>query len=241
MNPLREFSLAVAALLLVAGQGERTAHADTDPFYEVGAFAGAHFFNHSDALGRTEARPETILQHTGGFGLRVAVGPHPRLLFEGELLLTPTHTADGSANVLGVFYRAHAMVHILTGRVRPFVLLGGGGFSNTSDNSLVVRPDTIWAVHGGVGVKVDIGKTFGLRFDARAMLVPSLPGCYPVVAEEELLLGFYAHFDGGKKPPPAKSDAEAEPAKSDAEAAPNKSETETAPAKPDAEAAGGGK
>jgi OOP family OmpA-OmpF porin len=128
-------------------------------------------------------------------------------MIETELALMPTSTADdpavsptmgsSSAQVFGFGYRVHALVNILTGRVRPFILFGGGGLTSSTSDPDIVRQDTTGSLDVGGGLKVDIRSNWGLRLDGRALFVPGGAG-QSLVADGEVLLGLYGRF-GDKK------------------------------------------
>ena len=205
MSNRRSFYVrAVAALLFCAALGApKASRADFVPEYEVGGMLGGHLFNPAAGLGRLEASQDNYLQHAVAFGLRVGIGFTRHFMLEAELLLAPTHTIDGSTNVLAFGYRAHGIFHILTGRVRPFLALGAGGLSSSPTSTEIFARDTVWEAHAGGGLKVDLTPNFGLRLDARVLIVPGAPGCCPAVLPEgEFLLGAYARLGEVKRDPP---------------------------------------
>ncbi|HEX8954179.1 MAG TPA: OmpA family protein [Polyangia bacterium] len=156
--------IVLSTLLLLAP----TAHA-FDLKMETGAFVGGHFFSDTTNLGRDNNAPTSNqLNHSAVLGFRIGFVLHPRLVLEGELALAPTGSADGNASVLAFGWRAHLRVDILTGRIRPFVLAGGGGWTSSSSNSDIVEQDTRGELHAGAGLMVDIGCQWGLRLDGRA-------------------------------------------------------------------------
>jgi opacity protein-like surface antigen len=167
------FAFALGATSLTASD----AHAFT-PEYELGAFGGVHLWNPQSGLGRfDEATTNNALHHGPAFGIRLGLGLHALFMLEGELALLPTSVnnqfkdPDGNPNtdqVLAFGYRLHGLFHILTGRVRPFLLVGGGGVSTSSSNPNIIQQQTTGSVDLGAGVKVNVRPNWGLRLDARA-------------------------------------------------------------------------
>jgi hypothetical protein len=170
---------------------------------EVGVFLGAHLFSDTNGLGRYPNPPTDNSFSPGtAFGLRLGYVVIPRLSLEAELGLIPTGTKEGRTQVFAFGYRAHLLFHVLTGRIRPFILVGGGGFSNTSSNPAIVAQDTDGELHGGVGVKIDIKKNWGLRVDGRIAFSPAIAGIY-FTEDGEITAGLYGLFDLGTKAVPA--------------------------------------
>lgn len=203
---------ALALLTLLAAAPARA----FGPEYELGAFGGVHLWNPSLTLGRYDSQGRQNLTSLNqlndslAFGIRLGLGLHPRFMLEAELALLPTTATDDATHVLGIGYRAHALVNLLTGRVRPFVLLGGGGLTassshpkagcreqeigcNVSDGSLF-RQDTTGTLNLGVGIKVDVRSNWGLRLDGRVLLGPGGDGASVLVPDGEVLLAVYGRF-----------------------------------------------
>jgi outer membrane protein OmpA-like peptidoglycan-associated protein len=206
------FALLVAPQLLEPAR----ARAAT-PDYELGVFAGAQLIHPELGLGRTFHDPtQTLrgqLKHSAAFGLRLGLGLHPRFTLEGELAMVPTKTVDypmslmsetsGQAQVTAFGYRLHGLVHFLTGRVRPYLTIGGGGISSTSSDVLFSVPETTYSVDGGLGLKVDVRPLWGLRLEGKVILSPGAPDAPPLVPNGEVTLGIYTRFGVKKAAPPA--------------------------------------
>jgi hypothetical protein len=90
-------------------------------------------------------------------------------------------------------WRGHVLVHILTGRFRPFVLAGGGGITMSSADPTLVRQDTRGELHAGVGLKVDVRCHWGLRVDGRVQFEQAHAGVY-FTEDWEIFAGIYASF-----------------------------------------------
>jgi len=184
------------------------ARADEDPV-ELGFFAGAHLFSHTNELGAFDNDPaSTSPENAFTFGARIGFRVWNRLRLEGELALTPTTSRQGDADLFVVGWRAHAVFQILDGPVAPFVLAGIGGSTISSEKQAVLHEDTDLVPEGGVGARIAVGPTWGFRVDARILIPPSTVGTGSTV-DWELLGGLYATF--GKKPPAPPPPAPAPP------------------------------
>jgi hypothetical protein len=181
-------NIAIIAMVLL---GASTARAYDVPV-EVSAFAGGHFFSSTTHLGYLPDSPHQ-LDHTGAFGFRFALDVLPRLALESELMLAPTQASGTGDGVLAFGWRGHALVHILTGRWRPFVLVGGGGITASSSNPATIREDTRGELHLGVGLKFDVRCNWGVRVDTRLQFEQSTTGVY-FTEDWEVFAGLYGRF-----------------------------------------------
>jgi hypothetical protein len=186
MNMRRLIAVFVA---VVASSGVAHAH---DVSLEAGGFVGGHFFSDTNHLGRF-VNTDNALNHSGLLGFRFAFNLIPRLAVEAELGLVPTTTQKGDNSVLMFGYRLQGVVHILTGRVRPFVLVGAGGMTSSSSNPVALSADTKGEIHAGLGVKADIGCNWGLRLDTRVQFESATSGIY-FTEDWEIALGLYGLF-----------------------------------------------
>jgi outer membrane protein OmpA-like peptidoglycan-associated protein len=201
-----------AAVVLVI-VGAAFAHADEDPV-ELGFFAGAHLFSHTTELGAYDGDPNaTSPENAFTFGARMGFKIWTHLRLEGELALMPTTSRQGNADVFVIGWRANAVFQLLDGPVAPFVLAGIGGSTITSEKQSVLHEDTDFVPQGGVGARIAVTPTWGVRLDARILIPPSTVGTGSTV-DWELLGGLYATF-GGKKPSPPPPPAPAPPAPKD--------------------------
>lgn len=169
---------------------------------EIGGTFGAHIFSESSELGRADNDPPANApQHSAAVGFRVALALESHLSLELEALLLPITTRGAPATtILGLSYHAQALVHILTGRVRPFLFLGYGALTSVySSNPVNFFLDTDEAPRGGLGVKFDITRGFGMRLDAAVMLPPRI-GDGSLTTDFEVLLGVYGRIN--RKPLP---------------------------------------
>lgn len=203
------------ALLLAPGR------AQASPEYELGVFAGAQLYNPEIGLGRFYDEPTKTwrgqLEHSAAFGARLGLGLHPRFALEGEIALLPTSTIpyagpaapmmmapELQAKVMGIGYRLHGLIHFATGRVRPYLTIGGGGLSSTTSDIHFSVPATTFSIDGGLGMKIDVKPLWGIRIEGKAVLTPGRPDASPLVPNGEVTFGLYARL-GAKKaePPPA--------------------------------------
>jgi outer membrane protein OmpA-like peptidoglycan-associated protein len=207
---------AAASLLLGGALLLSPGRAQAGPDYELGVFAGAQLYHPEIGLGRFFDEPTQTwrgqLEHSAAFGLRLGLGLHPRFALEGEIALMPTSTIEypgpsamsspGQAKVMGVGYRLHGLVHFATGRVRPYLTIGGGGLSSTTSDIHFSEPATTFSVDGGLGMKIDVRPIWGIRIEGKAVLTPGRPDAPPLLPNGEVTIGFYARF-GAKKAEPA--------------------------------------
>jgi OOP family OmpA-OmpF porin len=203
MRATRLFSGAALALLLLCSSSAQAAPLQVD----LGVFGGWHYFSSTNQLGIDVGNtdPDLKLKQSGTLGLRVGFIVHPYVSLEAELGLTPTSASkpgeEGTA--LAINYRAHLLVHVLKGKIRPFLLAGGGGNTLSSSNPDVLHEDTDGEFHFGIGSKFDIMKNWGIRLDGRLYIVPStnVDKIY-ATNDFELTLGFYGLFGGRKEAHP---------------------------------------
>lgn len=197
--------------------------------FEITGMLGTHLFSPSNELGRPDLETrDTAPQHSGAVGLNLSYAPHPRIALELEGVLLPTFTRDGQATVIGLGYRGHLLVHLLTGRFRPFLLLGGGGISSIfSSDTSVIGIDTDEAFHAGAGLKVDLTRHVGLRLDGRVLVVPRVEDD-ALTPEGEIFVGAYWRWGGKRKPvvvkPQADGDADGDGVPDSRDACPQKAE-----------------
>lgn len=188
-------ALPLLGLLLVS-----TAQARVTSVLEPGVFGGLHLFHPEGGVGRQSTSDEGQLAHGGVFGLRLGVELHPRAAAEAELAMAPTAAKLApSAQVLGIGYRVQGLFHILTGRWRPFVLAGVGGFTTTTADRSIRQPDTTYSIPLGAGLKVDLTQYLGLRLDGRVLLQKGTPDGPALAPDGELTLGVFGRFGAARK------------------------------------------
>jgi hypothetical protein len=215
---MRRTTFALAALSLFAAPALAR---PLDYQVEVGFFGGGHFFSDSNGLGRRPSdTADNALLHSALFGLRLGYVLHPLVALEGELGVMPTRPQVAPALVMGFGWRAHLLVHFVSGRIRPFALIGGGGMTSTSSNPLSFQQDTDGALHAGVGFKLDVRPNWGLRLDGRIVFVPTLSES-PFTQDFEVTLGAYARWSRPKPPPPPPPDRDGDGVPDDVDHCPN--------------------
>lgn len=206
----RALAATIAACAGILAPG--AARADRN--WELGGFLGGHFFSDTNKLGRAHdgdpfataagtapADVQLALSHQAMFGLRLGYFFIPRLGVEGELAFIPTSTRGGkdwpSQSVPVLAFRAHVLLHILTGRVRPFILAGGGAMVAMPSNpgALPEGTDAQPLLHAGAGLKVDVDKErhWGLRLDGRILFPKDSTGKL-FTQDWEVTLGVYGLF-----------------------------------------------
>src|SRR6185503_8830510 len=163
-------------------------------------FGGVHLFADDLELGVADDPGNVPHPKNGGiFGLRLAATMLPWISLEGEIGLIPTSDSINDYRVYLMSYKLHALVHLLHGRVRPFVLAGIGAMQAASvqDNPAYdeIAKDTDFDFHGGVGVKYAVTNDIDVRADARAVFLPNI-GDKKVSADWEFLAGAAWRFGG---------------------------------------------
>jgi outer membrane protein OmpA-like peptidoglycan-associated protein len=173
----------------------------------VGAFAGGHVFAEGTSLGVVGGsdNPDGAKNAVLG-GLRVSLGLGRWFVAEAELAGIPTEDRlyQRKARVLG--YRINALAFLMSGRFRPFVLLGAGALqvaSSDAQGEEGLARDTKAEVHTGIGFDCRILGAVSVRADARVLQVPSKQS-WGLVTDVEAMLGATVRFGGGEpSPPPA--------------------------------------
>ena len=207
---VRSLALIITSVAVLTAGGQARAEDPPPPTegfqLELGAFGGVHLFANDLELGVADDPGIVPSPKTGGiFGLRLAATMLPWISLEGELAGIPTADSVNDYSVFLMSYRLHALVHLLHGRVRPFVLAGVGAMQAASvqDNPgyREIDKDTDFDFHGGVGVKYAVTNTIDVRADARAVFLPNT-GDKTVSANWEFLGGAAWRFGGQSAAPP---------------------------------------
>jgi OOP family OmpA-OmpF porin len=194
---LRSGSLALGALVLLTGGQQAAAQTQAPPpeskgappkkeeppefRFDFGIFGGIHFFNSKHALGSyqyIEKDPDLWTGNSpklvgGAFGGRLGLHFNRWIGLEAEVDATPTIKTRSGATSMWIFgYRGSVIVNLTDSYVfQPFILAGYGGLTSLVDNTDVVGNDTWGFLHAGLGAKVGLTPTIGLRLDGR-ILVP---------------------------------------------------------------------
>jgi OmpA-OmpF porin, OOP family len=176
--------------------------------FEFGLFAGAHFFDKLNGLGRAIGDPEGLSpKNAVAFGGRLALNFNRYVSVEGEALAIPTKTRDAVAKMWAFGYRGSLNIHLIgSGPVRPFISVGYGAISTIVNNvpDAVIPPsDTDGLLHAGLGFKIALGPYVGLRLEGRVLAPPAVIGDNIPVGDEtgfeggpdyEALGGLYVNF-----------------------------------------------
>jgi outer membrane protein OmpA-like peptidoglycan-associated protein len=209
MRPMKAKGLVAGALFvaLIAAQNERSARAVP---IEVGVMGGYHLFSKDLELGVLDedgvGQPKSFV----GFGARIAVGLFSRLMIEVEGRFFPTKSADAGTSSRGasvVGYNAQLLFDLTKGKIRPFVLAGGGFHTIFPSDSLknaanpidAIKGDTDESFHYGVGLKLFVTKSIAVRLDLRHYLPPSSTD-ESFTNDFEGLLGISLRFGDKKEP-----------------------------------------
>ncbi|MCS6913847.1 MAG: thrombospondin type 3 repeat-containing protein [Myxococcales bacterium] len=194
---MRAHQLAVLSMFVLGPAGAQ-AHE-----LELGGLLGGRFFSDSNELGRLDHDPRSPAnapQHTALAGPSLAYLPHRRVAVEAEGALLPTSTRDGQTTALLLAWRVQARVNLLTGRLRPFVLLGGGATSSIhSTDTRRLGLDTDGLLHGGAGLQLLVGRHLALRLEGRALFPPRIDD-HLFTPEFEVLLGAHHRLSLPQQP-----------------------------------------
>jgi OOP family OmpA-OmpF porin len=148
-----------------------TSAAYAGPRIELGLAAGDHVFSNSVELGVGDDMTEPGPVSGGMIGTRVGVPILPRLAVEGELMIIPTKD-DVLGDAVTVFgMRTHVRFDFLTGKWKPFVVVGAGMHVLRS-SSPQMSNDVDQAYHWGVGLRYAFADSWEARIDLRQLIVP---------------------------------------------------------------------
>ena len=206
--------VGVASAIVIVGAAG-TARADAGDFYdnlkvELGVMGGVHLFAHDLELGVADDPTLTTPKDSGLVGLRLGIVLHPLFTFEleGELIPTADRQFDYRAYITGerAQLRFDIPARAADGKLQPFVLAGVGGLSivntqGTSSDYKLLKKDTDFVYHFGVGAKYAFTDLVHARVDARFLEVPNTTknGVSP---DWEFMGGLGFTFGGAPPPPP---------------------------------------
>jgi len=184
---------------------------------EVGATAGPHMFSPNNEIGVADRQDATSLRNSVLFGIRLGFTFNDMLGIEAEVGAIPSEDKQVVYDVWTAVYRAHLIAQFGAANPKtklvPFVVLGGGALSVvSSDNETRINKDTDPEFYIGAGVKYRVDNGWGLRFDLRAIAVPSSDATYipdeshtALALDAEALLSVYKEF-GRKEAPKEKEE-----------------------------------
>ncbi len=200
--------------------------ADAD--VEIGGTVGAHIFNHNNELGVDDLEFAPSQRNSILLGLRFGAYFNDVIGVEGEFGIIPTAAREFEYSITNLTYRAHLIAQFRAAnpenKVLPFLLVGAGAFSTVTSNNdnFTLRTNEIYedtdaVFYAGVGLKFRMSQSWGLRLDARFMMVPSSvnpdqdPDDSRVALDFEALGSLYVSIGGSKtvmveKEPPADDD-----------------------------------
>ena len=187
---MRNFLLA-SLLLPAAAHAERR--------IELGVTLGAHAFSDETELGVADDMTEPGAESAGLLGVRVAVPLRARIAAEGEAIAIPTKDDVLGDKATVYALRAHARIDLLTGRVKPFLVVGLGTHIVRSD-SPQMDDDADQAYHWGGGVRYAINDKLEARVDLRHLIVPDRTRD-GATSDYEVTAGM-TYRVGGSAPPP---------------------------------------
>lgn len=183
---------------------------------EVGATAGLHTFSVNNELGVTDDPEATSLRNSALFGARLGIGFGSMFGVEVEAGVIPTEERDLVYDVWVATLRGHAIAQFRAdnpnNKAIPFVVLGGGvARVVSSDNEERIAVDNDEVIYAGGGVKYRVENGWGLRGDARWLVVPSSKDD-GAASDFELLLSVYKEF-GRKEAAPEAAPVDEDPDK----------------------------
>lgn len=173
---------AIVAALAAIGTAGTTSTASAN--VEVGITAGPHIFSVNNELGVADEEDATSLRNSVLFGIRVGYYFSDMFGVELEGGLIPTESLKQVFDVWVTTYRANLVAQFRAedpnNSVLPFVLIGGGfhHIVKSDDTTIIADMEGDSAemdatVYAGVGFKLRLDRGWGVRGDARAMVVPS--------------------------------------------------------------------
>jgi outer membrane protein OmpA-like peptidoglycan-associated protein len=148
-----------------------------DANVEIGGTGGLHVFHVDNELGVDDRPDVTSLKNAPMFGLRLGInGNVIGIEAEGAVVLTKPRR-EPAFDVYTGAARGHLVLQFRAGTyentVVPFFLVGGGVMNVVkSDNTAVIAKDTDVMAYAGLGFKFR-GNGWGIRFEGRALMVPS--------------------------------------------------------------------
>ena len=175
--------------------------------------AGVHIFSEHNELGVQDTPKAPSERNSFLFGVRVGVFFTDIIGVEGEFGVIPTVAREFKYSITDLTYRAHLVAQFRAGdptnKAIPFILAGAGAFSVVStsngnfknDVNKNIAQDTDSAFYFGIGLKYRAGANWGVRGDARLLIVPSSQNDTPpskdvskVTTDFEAMASLYVDF-----------------------------------------------
>jgi outer membrane protein OmpA-like peptidoglycan-associated protein len=174
------------------------------PSYRLEAIGGGHFFAQGTNLG-VAAAPEASAgaKSNALAGLRAGFGLGSSAAAEVEIfgMRTPDRTYDLRADIFA--YRLSLLAFILSGELRPFMLVGAGVIevaTTHADGKAGLVRDRDAEFHVGLGLDYTIGRYLSVRADGRVVQMPGKQE-WSLASDFEATLGLGVRF--GATPPSA--------------------------------------
>jgi OOP family OmpA-OmpF porin len=170
---------------------------------ELGGVTGVRVFSADSGIGVEDGPDADSQRNTALFGIRVGVYFDDQLGAEAELGVLPSEGRAMLYDVWNVTYRASFVARFpayAARRIVPFALAGAGAHTIVSSgNEDAIGTGTAAVAHVGLGISYLADNGFGVRLDARMLLLPSSGGA--ITSDYEVLAAIYRDL-GWKKPPP---------------------------------------
>jgi OOP family OmpA-OmpF porin len=158
-------TLAVSMFLLVP------VAAAAEPGVEAGLSVGGHLFSSNSELGGADEMDQPVAESSFALGGRLGLTLGSRFGLEAEAVVIPTKSDLSGDRATVVGFRGQARVNLLTGKFRPFLVLGYGGLA-ISTSAKELESDLDPAFHWGVGFALAMTGAIDLRLDFRHLIVP---------------------------------------------------------------------
>ncbi len=171
---------------------------------EVGGIAGVHVFRENDKLGVVDKANPGSQSNSALFAFRLGVffGNSLGVELEGGVIPTEGTTDVLVFSVTDITARAHLAYQFRAANSEntmiPFLVAGGGAIRlYDSKNTDVLKKDTAFMGYVGIGAKYRAAHEWGIRLDARALLVPKLES--GITVDGEVLASIYREWGRPKK------------------------------------------
>lgn len=170
------FKSCLIGVVLAATAGRASAQDSdwkvNDQHAELGAFIGVLFPSENNELfDRRGGSQQQVFSEGAVVGVRAAVYVLSFLGAEAEGALIPVGVDRSDDSALLYRFGGHGILQY-PGRISPFILVGGGAFGVESRSDLAGN-DMDPAFYWGIGGKYYVDETWGVRFEARQIHIPS--------------------------------------------------------------------
>jgi outer membrane protein OmpA-like peptidoglycan-associated protein len=204
LSTLATVGLALAGAPATVSAAESAADTGRGTSFDVGLFAGGHFFNANANLG-VAATPDASAgpKSNALAGLRAGLGLNGWSTLEVEVfgMLTADRTYQRRADLFG--YRLNLLAYLLSGNLRPYLLVGAGAIEvavTQADGNAGLVHDRDGEFHVGGGIDYRLRDHLALRLDGRAVQMPGKQDA-ALAADIEGTLAVAFVFGAGPRPP----------------------------------------